>query len=79
MVTGYSIKGNEMTVSYNDSLGNGEGVKNSIHRYYKNSYTFEDGTTRSFKAVYGVSTERKRRNNNDKENNLYNVSSFCFM
>ena len=61
MVTGYSIKGNEMTVSYNDSLGNGEGVKKTASiDTIKNSYTFEDGTTRSFKAVYGVSTGEKK-------------------
>ena len=61
MVTGYSIKGYEMTVSYNDSLGNGEGVKKTASiDTIKNSYTFEDGTTRSFKAVYGVSTGEKK-------------------
>ena len=60
-VTGYTIKGNEMTVNYNDSLGNGESVKKTASiDTIKSHYTYDDGKTCAFKAVYGVSTGEKK-------------------
>ena len=60
-VTGYTIKGNEMTVNYNDSLGNGESAKKTASiDTIKSHYTYDDGKTCAFKAVYGVSTGEKK-------------------